>query len=957
MNEDEYYQSYADESGQDFSSDEFSLTSILNEYSEPRVYMDEYDEYVSRMIRDTLAEHIAEADAVNTPVDSEIDKAAEKYFYEHDTRRSLGESELFGYENPAEYFADESKAPSVFDEREEYEDYGQYEDYETYDDYAEADAEIFGKDSEKYAEEYPEAEEATARYAFPSYSAGFEPTGKCNFDPEHGGKMSYEEIAREYGRDFRGSGKKFVYGDSESHTGKYAAAEPAEERAYEPEPYGGTDAEGYYEEDGEELEDSSDFYEYERSGYDYEEPFEESGYSAKAEPEQFDDDDVKIYEDVKRYEPVIDDDVKIYGAPAVNVSYGNRRYDPNDFRGDVGAEAEGDEDVKPYIPRERVEKDFERLKAEQKAERKKKARRESRMAGINSLLAMLRLKFRKSRIDGGKLGSKLDEEEDLGPEASPRDASRYYGSQIRSLRSRARLSAALTAIASWISLGLPVFGALRTDLKTASIVLLIIELAVLMVGLDVFTAGITAIFRGRPGIWSLLSLTLIVTALDAAVTASAGVKGDGLPYCALGCLCMSAALYSSLQQTRALRYSAKALELIETPYTVTTEADVIEGGRSVVKSQIITDGFIKTAEAPSFMEELYTKLVFPIIIFAALLAGVVSMANKNIEGYIHYLSGILTAGLPIVVFMTFPISYARLSRVLFHQGAAVAGWEGVRDIGRSRHMIVTDSDIFPPSAVSIEAVRILDGMWPESIISAAGSIICASGSGLAPAFMDLMKKNNCERQEVEDFYCHEGGGLTARINGMEVICGSASFMNLMSIRIPRRMSLDNCIYLAINRTIMGVFTIDYRPMPLVKAALSEIMNVKRQPYFAIRDFLVTPLMIRNKFKISTDGFEFPTFERRYEISSIEPGQDSQVSAVLTREGLGSFVLLTERVRKLYMISFVFLGFALVIGFLGMLLLTYYPIVGAFASADVRSVLFYMLLSLVPGLVLNIVFMN
>ena len=56
---------------------------------------------------------------------------------------------------------------------------------------------------------------------------------------------------------------------------------------------------------------------------------------------------------------------------------------------------------------------------------------------------------------------------------------------------------------------------------------------------------------------------------------------------------------------------------------------------------------------------------------------------------------------------------------------------------------------------------------------------------------------------------------------MEVICGSAAFMNLMSIRIPQRMNLDNCVYLAINRTIMGVFTIDYRPLPLVKSALAK----------------------------------------------------------------------------------------------------------------------------------------
>lgn len=838
----------------DLSYDEFSLTSILNEYSEPRYYRDEYDEHVSHIVRDTLAEHIAETSAANIHVNSEMDRAAENYFYEHDARRSFGESTVFSDETAPEYFQSEDRASSIFD--------GYYNDEsEPYEDYTEEDDAIFRMTSQR--SEAPHAvEDETSHYDFSEYT-----------------EDSYSD-----------------YRLKDEHAGGHAKYAESEE---------------FYDED----------------------------------------DDIKIYEDVKIYDPDGDHDVKIYGAPAMDISYGRRKYNPADFH------ADGVEDFRIYETAESSQTDFENFKSEKKAEREKRTKKGSRMSGITSLLAMLQLKFQRQRIQSEKAGSKLDEEEDLGPEATPKDASRYYGSQIHSLRSRVRMAAILTIIASWISLGLPVFGALRTDLKTASLVLLIIQLAVIMVGLDVFTAGITALFRGRPGIWSLLSLTLIVMALDAGVTASMGVKGDGLPYSALGCLCMSLALYSALQQTRALRYSTKALEIIESPYTVTTEADVIEDGRSVLKSQIVTDGFIKTAEAPSFMEELYTKLVFPIIVLAVLLAGFVSLKTDNIEAFIHYLSGILAAGLPFVVFVNFPIGYARLARLLFHQGAAVAGWEGVRDIGRSRHMIVTDSDIFPPSAISIEAVRILDGMWPESIISAAGSIICASGSGLAPAFMDLMQKNNCEKQEVEDFYCHEGGGLTARINGIEVICGSVAFMNLMSVRIPRRMSLDNCVYLAINRTIMGVFTIDYRPLPLVKSALSEIMTVKRQPYFAIRDFLVTPLMIRNKFKISTDGFEFPTFERRYEISSVEPGQDSQVSAVLTREGLGSFILLTERVRKLYVISLVLLVFALVVGLAGMLLFSYYPIVGAFALADVKTLLFYMLLSLIPGIILNIVFMN
>jgi hypothetical protein len=42
-----------------------------------------------------------------------------------------------------------------------------------------------------------------------------------------------------------------------------------------------------------------------------------------------------------------------------------------------------------------------------------------------------------------------------------------------------------------------------------------------------------------------------------------------------------------------------------------------------------------------------------------------------------------------------------------------------------------------------------------------------------------MRRNNCSIQRVEEFAA-EGGGLTAMINGEEVLCGGASFMHLWS---------------------------------------------------------------------------------------------------------------------------------------------------------------------------------
>ncbi len=73
---------------------------------------------------------------------------------------------------------------------------------------------------------------------------------------------------------------------------------------------------------------------------------------------------------------------------------------------------------------------------------------------------------------------------------------------MNSLRVRFRISLFPMLALLWISLGLPAFGALGSDLKVTSLVCLVMELAVVMLGLDVFTSGIMSLVRGRMGMWS-----------------------------------------------------------------------------------------------------------------------------------------------------------------------------------------------------------------------------------------------------------------------------------------------------------------------------------------------------------------------------------------------------------------------------------------------------------------------
>ncbi len=244
-------------------------------------------------------------------------------------------------------------------------------------------------------------------------------------------------------------------------------------------------------------------------------------------------------------------------------------------------------------------------------------------------------------------------------------------------------------------------------------------------------------------------------------------------------------------------------------------------------------------------------------------------------------------------------------------------------------------------------------MAPVRVISAAGSLICASGSGLAQSFLELMRKNGCTMLRVEDFCCHEGGGLTSIIEGQEVICGSAGFMRLMGIMIPQKLASRSSVFIAMGGTLTGIFNINYEPTGPVRAALASLLHSNRNPLFAVRDFLVTPLMLRQKYRLPTDGFDFPPFARRYEVSGAEPGEDSQISALLSREGLGSFVEVADCGRKAYIASALGTVLGALCAVVGVALFFILIVTGGAGAVTAANVMTYLLLWFVPVLIASI----
>ena len=580
------------------------------------------------------------------------------------------------------------------------------------------------------------------------------------------------------------------------------------------------------------------------------------------------------------------------------------------------------------------------------------ARRSFQDAVLNPLMARLAAVAYRIREHNSAVHASANTEEELGPEPDAETAAKYYGGQVKSLRFRCRAAMIVCIPLIYISLGLPVFGVLKSSPSVAALVCLMMQLTVMLIGLDVITNGFFNLVRRTPGLESLVFLNCVFSVLDAVVLAITGSDAVGLPFCAVSAFSVACCLWSALNTCRGFKSTFRTLAVDKDPYTVSADSEVVKDSITVLKSKRDTAGFIHRSEEAGPADTIYAALA-PYLIAASVILGLLAtILSGNYANILHVFAAVTAPCAPFAALAAFAIPFRTAACKLARTGSAIAGWSGASDIGRSKHLIVTDKDLFTARNISIEDIRILDGAFPDKVISYTGSVIVASGSCLATAFTDLMQRNNCTLMPVESFTCNESGGLSALVNGEEVLVGSSAFMNLKGVHLPQQLSAKNVVFTSINGLFVASFKIKYVPVQSVQNALFALLRTKIAPIFAVRDFNITPLMLGQKFKMSTDGFDFPAYRKRYAMSAAEPSDYTQTAGIVARDGLGPLVSVANLGRQLYSTVRICVILALLCTVIGVVLMFALCAIGAFDSATVGNLFVYMGLWLVPVILLN-----
>ncbi len=589
-------------------------------------------------------------------------------------------------------------------------------------------------------------------------------------------------------------------------------------------------------------------------------------------------------------------------------------------------------------------REYERPERERQASREPDFKEKVLGPIIGLMAASAIRRDEKRKLEREKFESRKREEV---PELRADKAAALYAAQADSTKIRCYLASVFTLVLAYLSFGLPAMGLLGKSPAVRALVCLILMLVVVVIGLDIFTKGIMTLIRKKPGAESLIAISAVVSTLDAVLIVIKGGPDGFIPFCGVTALSMTFAIWGSYLSCKSFAMSFASAAATENPSVVLSLSGIDEEGGVLAKSKRPITGFVRTAEAADVFESAY-RIIAPILMGAALiLSAFCFFASKECTDYVHTLAACTAACGSLSALFGFAFPFSVLVKRLVKSGVAIAGYAGTAELGRIRRVLVTDTDIFPVSTLSIADVSIAESARPDTVIAYTGSLIAASGMGIAPLFTELMRKNACSIQKVEDFACHEGGGLVARVNGDLVYVGSSGFMQLMGIRLPKGSAAKSSVFVAINDSLSGIFAIGYKPVASVQRALVSLLRSKKEPLFAIRDFNITPMLVKQKFRLPNDRYDFPSFADRYRISAPETEELGTVVATFARGGLNSVAGLASRGQKLYTRLIICLVISLLGTFLGLVFMLYLCWTGAYDSASCGNLMIYMLLWMVP----------
>ena len=541
----------------------------------------------------------------------------------------------------------------------------------------------------------------------------------------------------------------------------------------------------------------------------------------------------------------------------------------------------------------------------------------------------------------------------LKPDISPRQLAVIYGNRLSTRKRGLIISLILLIPLIYLnlssSLNLPIPEFLWDDTYLTAAMLELLGIVILLLG-GPFVKGFSDLFHGKPGLHTLCSLAVLLTALDGFELILIGREGP-LPCisgAALILICSGAGQY--LNQ-KAQRLSCRTAAMTSNPGRLTLLQEDGQPTDMLLKYKGDDHKFGSQIQASDGVQRRTMPLTLVVLILGILLSILASFGQDEPESVFWCASVIFMLASPLSATLAYGLPWSRVSERLNRVGAALAGWDGVLALKEANLIAVTDDDFFPTGMISCNGIQFYGTAQSTIVVGYAATLVKAAGGGLTDTFDKLVYSQGAKYWDSSllAIEVHEDGGYSGQIGADEVLLGTAEFMEHMEIPLPEGISVKTAAFCAINGELVAQFALVYKMPSYVQPAVQALTRGKYQLVVASRDFNITPKLLFRSFNIPVQDLQYPNIRVRTQLSKVPEDESPVLGALLGREGLDCHCDAVLAAKTFYKVVKQNSRWAIFSTIVGLLLGVYLTMEQAFTALQPLNILVYLALWLVPCL--------
>lgn len=425
-----------------------------------------------------------------------------------------------------------------------------------------------------------------------------------------------------------------------------------------------------------------------------------------------------------------------------------------------------------------------------------------------------------------------------------------------------------------------------------------------------------------------------------------------VPCCAPFSLNMTMSLWCAYQnrvtELKQMDTMRKAIRLD----SVVIEENIYNDMPGILRGEGQVEDFMdhyRTPAGPSRTLNTYALVA----LFLSLAIGITSgVLNGTVTG-IRFFSASLLLAVPATAYIAVSRPTATLERKLHKLGAVLCGWSGISALNTKLVYPVGSEELFPSGSVKMNGLKFYGSRNPDQVVAYTTAVMAAHGGGLAPLFNQLLESRNGYHFEVETLRHYPNGGVGGVINGEAVLVGSRSFMKEMDVDIPEGAKISQAVYASIDGVLNGVFALTYKKTKASAMGLTTLCAYRGlTPVLTSTDFMLTEEFIAGKFGVNTRRMAFPERKVRSALAMQTPGEESEVVALTTQEGLAGAAYAVTGARTLHSTCVAGVAVQMVGGILGLLIMLALTVVHAEYLVTPENLLLYELIWMIPGLLIT-----